>query len=60
MESLRSQLAKNAILTLSDCFTYLPEGSMTDKEITKSYSILIKKTAETNIFIATEAENGLQ
>jgi hypothetical protein len=52
IDNLRSQLAKNAILTLSDCFTFLPESYITDQVFTNSYTKLIKKTTDTNVFIA--------
>ena len=59
MDSLRSQIAKNAMLGLTDCFEYLKDGQIADQEITLSYSKLFKKVGETNQFLANEAKLAL-
>ena len=60
LDSLRSTLGKNAVLTLADLFVYLEHGKIQDEDIANSYTKLIKKTADTNVFIAGEADIALQ
>lgn len=58
-DSLRSSLAKNAILTLADLFTFLSEGLITDAQTSDSYKRLIRKVADTNAFLSSEARKAL-
>ena len=61
-DSLRSQVAKNALLALTDLFShrpYLQNGQIGDAEITQSYSKLLKKAADTNQFLSIEASAAL-
>jgi hypothetical protein len=61
-DSLRSQVAKNALLALTDLFSYRPylqNGQIGDAEITQSYSKLLKKAADTNQFLSIEASAAL-
>jgi hypothetical protein len=59
LDSPRSQVAKNAMLTLADCFAYLEEGYISEAEIQTSFTKLIKKTADANQFLAQAADHGL-
>ena len=61
-DSLRSQVAKNALLALTDLFSYrsyLQNGQIGDAEITQSYAKLLKKAADTNQFLSIEASAAL-
>lgn len=59
MSSPRSGVAKNAILTLTDCFVFIPDGQIQESEIAESYKLLIKKVGDTNQFLAEEARTAL-
>lgn len=50
MESLRSQLAKNAIMTLNVLFNELQKDM--DPFLDQSLQMMLKKAGETNAFIA--------
>lgn len=56
-DSLRSQLSKNALLTVSIIFEHL--GRQMDSQIDTFLMVLIKKAADTNSFIAEEGINAL-
>ena len=56
IEALRSQVAKNAMLTITDSFVLLGEGSIQDREVSEAYQKLIRKVGETNQFLALEAK----
>ena len=56
-ESLRSQLAKLAILTIWEFFELLKRKM--DPEIEKCITILLKKATDTNLFIAESAQDAL-
>jgi len=57
--SPRSGVAKNAILTLTDCFVYIPEGQIQENEVAESYKLLIRKVADANQFLSDEARLAL-
>lgn len=59
MESLRSQLLKNAILTIGDCFEFFNIPQVKEHYLQKSLESLLKKASETNSFINTEAQDSL-
>ena len=61
-DSLRSQVAKNALLSLTDLFDskiFLQNGWINDSDITLSFSTLLKKAADTNQFLSIEASSAL-
>ena len=56
-DSLRSSLCKIALMTINDMFAYLKRCMEPDLDhITK---LLLKKAADTNIFISEEADKAL-
>lgn len=58
VESLRSQLAKNACMSLSVMFAELPARDV-DPHIDAVMPVLLKRSTDTNHFIASEAEKTL-
>ena len=58
VDSLRSQVSKNACLTLSVMFAELPARD-TDQHIDTVMPTLLKRSVDTNAFISTEAEKTL-
>ena len=59
LDTLRSQVAKNSLLTLTDCFYYLRNGQIADAEIVLAFKHLLRKNSETNQFLAMEARECL-
>lgn len=58
VDSLRSQLAKNAILTLIAMYENLSNKDM-DPSVDQILPSLLKKAADTNVFIAETADKAL-
>ncbi len=58
VDSLRSQVAKNACLTLSTMFSELPPRDV-DNHIETVMPIVIKRATDTNQFISSEADKTL-
>ncbi len=56
-DSLRSSLSKCAMMTISDMFIYLKRCMEPDLE--SLIKVLMKKGADTNVFIAEEGERAL-
>lgn len=56
-DSLRSSLAKNALITIGDMFTNLKRCM--EPSMDRIIKILLKKGADTNAFISDEAEKCL-
>merc|ERR1712032_839742 len=56
--SLRSSLAKNALRCMGELFAAL--GKRMDQELDASMPVVLKRGADTNIFIADEAEGTLR
>mmetsp|Transcript_4986 Transcript_4986/g.9380 ORF Transcript_4986/g.9380 Transcript_4986/m.9380 type:complete len:869 (-) Transcript_4986:12-2618(-) len=56
-DSLRSSLAKNALIVLGELFQGL--GSNADSEVDTAVSCLMRKCVDTNIFLAEEAEKAM-
>jgi hypothetical protein len=56
-DSLRSSLAKIALMTINDMIVYLKRCM--DPEVDNLLKILLKKGSDTNTFIGAEAETAL-
>ena len=48
------------MLTITDSFVLLGEGSIQDREVSEAYQKLIRKVGETNQFLALEAKQALK
>jgi hypothetical protein len=58
VDSLRSQLAKNAILALHVMYENLPQRDM-DTSIDQVLPVMLKRAADSNAFISETAEKAL-
>ena len=58
VDSLRSQVSKNACMTLSVMFAELPPRDV-DQHIDNVMATLLKRSTDTNHFISSEAEKTL-
>jgi hypothetical protein len=57
VESLRSNLSKNAVITLNDLSNKMKKGL--DTELDSIFTKLLKKTLDTNSFISEEVRRAL-
>lgn len=56
IDSLRSSVSKNALIALNDMFEQIPR--LIEPELDMVLGYLLKKSTDTNIFIASEAEHA--
>jgi hypothetical protein len=58
VENLRSSLSKNALLTITDCFIGL--GKNIDHEILSIFPCLLKRAADSSIFLSESADRAIE
>lgn len=58
VENLRSSLAKNALLTMADCFQGL--GKQLDAEVSGMVPGLLKRAGDSSIFLSESADRALE
>lgn len=55
-DSLRSQVSRNGLLALKDCYRQVPNASaLSEQQIDAQLKLLLKKVADTNAFIHESA-----
>jgi hypothetical protein len=57
-DSLRSSLAKNALITLEEMFAI--KGKQMESQLEKIGPLLLKKSGDTNVFISAQGQNTLK